>query len=164
MRLTQSSLRFWNMNCFWFFSSKSPLICHSCFGPKNCSTFELASTGLDNSCSLENDIQGRWVRGTSNSCKFLRSSTSIPIFLFCYLSPCIMTDRQTDSQTMQPGWVDSKNCIQKTWHYVSCMIGGFPSGSPQDGFCFMFFTSISMTEDNYYLHITILEQRLHTYL
>jgi hypothetical protein len=75
-----------------------------------------------------------------------------------------MTDRQTDSQTMQPGWVNSKNCVQKTSHCVSCMIGGFPSGSPPDGFCFIFFTSISMTKDKYYLHITILEQRLHTYL
>jgi hypothetical protein len=44
MCLTQSSLRFWNMNRFWFFSSKSPLICHSCFGQKNCLSFELAST------------------------------------------------------------------------------------------------------------------------
>ncbi len=126
----------WTASCF--FSSKSPLICHSCFGQKNCSSFELASTGSDNSCSLENDIQRRWGQGTSDSCKFLRSSTSIPIFLFCYLSPCIMTDRQTESQTMQPGWVTSKNCVQKTLLCVSSMIGGFPSGSPPDGFCFTF--------------------------
>jgi hypothetical protein len=96
----------------------------------------------------------------------VNSSEAVLQFLssFFVTSLLIMTDRQTDSQTMQPGWVDSKNCNQKTLHCVSCMIGGFPSGSPQDGFCFMFFTSISMTKDNYYPHITILEQRLHTYL
>jgi hypothetical protein len=43
---------------------------------------------------------------------------------------------------MQPGWVNSKNCVQKTLHCFSCMTGGFPSGSPLDGFCFIFFTSI----------------------